>query len=68
MPETVTPIRLVKDRTLAVALDVDRSTIWRWVREGTLPPPMRIGPNSTRFDLRACLDAIQRGEREAAKP
>ncbi len=29
-----------------VAGDKSRSTIWRWVRAGIFPRPLRVGPNS----------------------
>ena len=29
-----------------VAGDKSRSTIWRWVRAGIFPKPLRVGPNS----------------------
>lgn len=28
---------------------LDKSTVYRWVREGRLPPPVRLGPQSTRW-------------------
>jgi len=27
-------------------IPVSRSTLWRWVRDGTFPSPISIGPNS----------------------
>lgn len=51
--------RYVRDTFLASRYDVSRNTIWRWVREGRLPKPERVGPGCTRFDLVAIerLDA-----------
>lgn len=31
-------------KTLAARLDVHRSTIWRWVRQGTFPRPISLNP------------------------
>ncbi len=31
---------------LAKALDVNRSTLWRWERDGYLPPRIKIGPGA----------------------
>lgn len=36
-------------------LGVTKPTLYRWVRDGVLPPPRRLGANSTAF-LRADLD------------
>jgi prophage regulatory protein len=32
-------------------LPVSPATIWRWVKAGTFPPPFKLGPNTTVFDL-----------------
>jgi predicted DNA-binding transcriptional regulator AlpA len=40
-----------------------RSTIWRWVRDGRLPPPVASGPNSRGFfedEFNARLEALPR--------
>lgn len=37
------------DRALAERYQVSRQTIWRWVREGHLPKPVKIGTGSTRW-------------------
>lgn len=39
------------DRTLAAYFEVNRATIWRWVKIGKLPRPVKIGENCTRFDM-----------------
>ena len=38
------------DKTLARFFDCTRKTIWTWSREGKLPPPDKIGPNTTRWN------------------
>jgi predicted DNA-binding transcriptional regulator AlpA len=37
--------RVVRTDELAKRLGVTRSTIWRWLREGRLPPKHQYGPN-----------------------
>jgi predicted DNA-binding transcriptional regulator AlpA len=32
-----------------------RSTIWRWVKAGLLPPPVKVGPNTIRWWRREVL-------------
>lgn len=36
------------DKSLATRYEVSRATIWRWVREGKLPNPVKIN-GSTRW-------------------
>lgn len=37
------PLRLFRPTRLARLLGVDASTIWRWRRDGVLPPPVEVG-------------------------
>lgn len=49
---------LISDRTVAVLLESSRATVWRWSREGRIPQPVKLGPNSSRWrvgPLRAAL-------------
>jgi predicted DNA-binding transcriptional regulator AlpA len=41
----------VTDIFLAERYSVSRATIWRWAKIGKLPPPQKIGENSTRWEL-----------------
>jgi predicted DNA-binding transcriptional regulator AlpA len=36
-------MKFIRVSRLARLLDVDQSTLWRWRRDGVLPPPVRIG-------------------------
>lgn len=47
--------RVVRPNELAERLGVARTTLWRWQREGRLPPPQLVGPN-VRGWLEADLD------------
>ena len=48
--------------TLARRYDTSIATVWRWAAAGLLPQPIKVGPNSTRWDIVACDAAIaQRG-------
>ena len=40
---------LLDVKAVAALLHASRSTIWRWVKDGTLPRPVRIG-RTTRWD------------------
>lgn len=51
---------LLTIREVAQMLRVNVSTVYRLVREGEVPSPIRIGPTSTRWradELRAWLDS-----------
>jgi predicted DNA-binding transcriptional regulator AlpA len=44
LAQRASPFRLYRTGRLAELLDVDPSTIWKWVQSGVLPPPIEIGP------------------------
>jgi len=37
------------DQDLAERYGVSRLTVWRWVREGRFPAPVKLGPNCSRW-------------------
>lgn len=37
------------DKQVAGWLEIGRSTVWAWVKQGVLPAPHKIGPKSSRF-------------------
>ncbi len=40
----MTGLRIVRVAQAAQLLGVSRSTLWRWVRDGLMPRPIRLGP------------------------
>lgn len=38
---------------------IDRSTIYRWVRHGRIPKPIRVGPKQSRWSRVECTEALQ---------
>ena len=44
---------MVDDKTIAVVLDCHRNTIWRRAKTGEFPKPIKTGPRSTRWKVRA---------------
>jgi predicted DNA-binding transcriptional regulator AlpA len=34
--------KYLKDTSVAIMFDIDRSTVWRWASDGRLPPPKKI--------------------------
>lgn len=44
-------MKFLSDKYLAARYEVARATVWRWVREGKFPAPVKIGSNCTRWRL-----------------
>lgn len=44
-----TPPEFVTDLFLADYYSVSRATVWRWVKEGRLPAPIKLTPGCTRW-------------------
>ncbi len=67
MPTTTPPTtqRYIRDADVARRYGVGRATVWRWVREGELPPPIQLGRATTRWSLDVLEDFERR--REAAR-
>ncbi|MHB8743680.1 MAG: helix-turn-helix transcriptional regulator [Sulfuricaulis sp.] len=40
----MTELRIVRVAEAARRLGVNRSTLWRWVASGIMPPPLKLGP------------------------
>ena len=52
------PLELGTDATLANELGISRATVWRYVKQGIIPKPIKLSAGATRFDLRASRQAI----------
>lgn len=44
-------MKYLSDKYLAERYEVARATVWRWVREGKFPAPVKLGSNCTRWRL-----------------
>ena len=42
LTQRLNPLKIIRPLRLAELLSVDPSTIWRWRRDGILPPPTQI--------------------------
>ena len=49
--------KYLSDKTLASQMEVSRATIWRWVKEGKLPSPVKIN-RCTRWSEREVQEWI----------
>lgn len=52
-PKIAGPVKLdlVSANALALALDVDRTTVWRWEQAGRITPAVRTPGGHTRWDV-----------------
>jgi len=57
---------LYSDQQLAVALAVSRATIWRMVKRGDLPAPIRLGKAARwrRDEVQVAIDRLTSAQRE----
>lgn len=53
----------LRDKDLAHRFCVSRITIWRWVKEGRLPAPRKLSPNTTRWSA----EEIRQHEKEVLR-
>ncbi|MEX0603838.1 MAG: helix-turn-helix domain-containing protein [Marinobacter sp.] len=44
-------MQYLSDKHISERYEVSRQTVWRWVREGKFPAPLKLGPNCTRWKL-----------------
>jgi len=42
--------KYIRAQELATILAVHRTTLWRWVRDGHLPRPVQLGPNTVAWN------------------
>jgi predicted DNA-binding transcriptional regulator AlpA len=66
--ETITPA-LLSDQGVAALLDMSRASVWRRVKDQTLPQPIRIGGLTrwSRAEIEAVIEAALAARDEAAK-
>lgn len=57
-------MQFLSDKSVATRYDSSRATVWRWVKEGKLPRPIKLTNGTTRWkvsDLET-WEAKQEGE------
>lgn len=55
------------DKDMAARYQVSRQTVWRWVREGRFPKPIRLGAAAIRWSEEDILKWEQEKKAEAVK-
>ncbi|WP_193085512.1 AlpA family phage regulatory protein [Halomonas sp. 3F2F] len=45
----------LSDLCICKRYKISRSTLWRWIKDGHMPAPVRIGPRAVRWSLSALL-------------
>jgi predicted DNA-binding transcriptional regulator AlpA len=66
-PTPCDPMRMLRVSRVAELLGVHPMSVWRWVRRGEFPRPIKLAPHVTAWrasDVAAWLDE-KRGEQEA---
>lgn len=48
-----------RSSTYQPLVPIDHSTLWRWVREGHFPQPVKLGPHTTAWRVQAVFDWIK---------
>jgi len=62
------PDRMLTKQELLVLAKVSRTTAWKMIREGRLPQPVALGPNTFRWwysEVVAALRLLTRGSRNS---
>lgn len=57
--------RWVTDRFLAEYFSVSRVTIWAWSKSGRICAPVKLGPNTSRWDFHAITAAESTADQSA---
>lgn len=52
--------RKLKAAEMAAIYGVSVATIWRWAKTGIIPPPEKIGLNTTRWDGQKIKKAMEK--------
>lgn len=53
----------LSDKQVAARYGVQRTSIWRWIRNNNFPEPVKLSPGCTRWPL----DRVQEWEQQKAK-
>ena len=49
MPSSVNLEQYLNIQEITASLKVSKSTLWRWIKQGLFPRPVRLGPKAVRW-------------------
>jgi len=55
-------IKIYRPSAAATALGISRSTLWRWVKMGIIPEPVKIGVQAVGWQEKTLLEYIKSRE------
>ena len=55
--------RLLRDKHFAALLSISRSYLWRLVKQGKIPAPIKLGPKTTVWKSEDAIKVIKNPER-----
>lgn len=55
------------DKEIAHEMGISRASVWRWVANGNLPQPTRIGPRTVRWPAAAIVEHFSSKEMQSGK-
>jgi len=58
-------MKFLSDKSVAERYGISRQSVWRWVKEGRLPAPLKLAPGSTRWKLDDLLQFEKKQEAQA---
>lgn len=60
------PFKIYRVKRLSELFDVDPSTIWRWHRDGLLPPAIQFSPQVKGWTEDQIAELLKKHQQEAA--
>lgn len=57
--------RYLTDLCICKRYKISRSTLWRWKKDGRIPPPIKIGPKAVRWKLSVLLSWEKENEKKS---
>jgi len=54
--------RLLRDKQFAALLSISRSYLWRLVKQGKIPPPIKLGQKTTVWKSAVAIKVIENPE------
>lgn len=56
--DTLPAASFVRPTTVAAIYGVSMATVWRWAASGRIPKPVKLGPNTTAWNVGTLRNAL----------